>query len=260
MRTPPTVKSVDVKISSLIEIINSMNPDKYFKFKFQDFCMDFFFDDDEDDEGGDSDDVDTAFLEEEDFRSILEKVEACHIIRDGENKDLFSYTFSFGIFIFYSYLDFCLKSAYVGKKNMKRFSEKIIKTYFDENFPKMIFDYYFYIKRAGNSSIEQETILQAEVIFPFFKELAEFQFSFHGPANVEENKEDIDAIGESIKTSYSCYINTICLSFSNFINFLNSVRIMDELAQVGLEKMYNVGEQLEKEKKENENGSDCTCL
>lgn len=253
------MKNIDKKISSLIEVINSMKPDKYFKFKFQDFCMDYFsFDEieenDEDnkyentEEYEESEDGESAFLSEEDFQSIVKKVEDCNIIKEGEHKELFTNSFSFGMFIFHSYVDYCLKSAYVGRKNMKRFCEKIMKDYLYKDFPKIVFDYYFYVKRPGNSSVEQNTIAQTETTFPFFKDLVEFQFSFHGPTNNAVNQEHINMIGESIKNSYMCYINTICLSFSNFTNYLNSLRIMDELAQCQSEEMYNT------EKKENENG------
>ena len=41
------MKNVPQKIGTLVNIVNTMNPEKYFKAKFQDFCVDLFFNEDE---------------------------------------------------------------------------------------------------------------------------------------------------------------------------------------------------------------------
>jgi len=234
------MKNVPQKVNTLFEVMNSLMPEKYLKFKFQDFCVDLFF----------SEEEVGAFILEEDYQDILAEVEKSGIILDGPNKEILLRSFAFGIFMFYSYADFCLKSASLTKRSMKRFTEKVSNNYFGDNFPQLIFDYYNYIKREGNSALEQETIAQTEAIFPFFSDLAEFQFSFHSPTDDEDrDKEDI---GVSIKNSYSCYINTICLSFSTFVNFLNSLSIFNELASVEPDGII--------EKKETDNGTSDTDL
>jgi len=214
------MKNFDKKVETLIEIINTMNPEKYFKFKFQDFCADLFF----------SGDEPGAFSLEDDFVGIWEALDKADIIHEGEQRDLFMDSFTYAVFIFHSYVDFCLKTAYVSRNNMKRFSDKISSNYFNDDFPNIIFEYYRYIKRNGNSDLEKETIIKTEEVFKFFNDLGEFQFSFKGPSDMEF-KEDVNQIGDTIKTSYICFINTLCLSFSNFINFLNSQSIANELSE-----------------------------
>lgn len=212
------MKNVDKKINTLVGVINSLDPEKYFKFKFQDFCVDLFFSEDE-----------GAFFVDEDFVVIWDKVDKSNVIKQGDNRDLFLHSFSFALFIFYAYVDFAMKTTYVSKRGMKRFCKKISKGYFAEGFPESIFEYYFYIKREGNSSLEQESIISTEAMFPFFSELSEFQFSFKSPLE-NPSEEEYGNIGESIKNAYMCYINTVCLSFSHFVNFLNSFAIVNEIS------------------------------
>ena len=172
------MKNIDKKIELLIEVINSYNPDKYFKSKFQDFCFDMFFSD----EPG-------AFMLEQDFISIRDKVDKSDIINATINRDIILNSFSFGIFIFRAYTDFCLKIAFLTEKGMKRFSKKVLEKYFNENFTEVIFEYYKYMKRKGNIKIEQESIVRTEKIFTFFDDLSEFQFSLAAPKELQEMKQ-----------------------------------------------------------------------
>lgn len=220
------MKHIDKKIEVLKEVINSMDPAKYLKFKFQDFCTDMFF----------SGDQVGAFMDDDDFKIIFEQVDNSGIISEGPHRDILLHSFSFGIMMFYSYVDFCLKTAYLTRPSMKRFCNRVVTEYFNEDFPKLVFEYYFYIKRNGNSSLEQETIVESESTFKFFNDLSEFQFSFQKPISENDDedneRENVNAMGEMIKNSYGCYINTICLSFSTFLNYLNSLEIANELSVV----------------------------
>jgi len=227
------MNKIEKKINTLLYVINSNDPEKYFKSKFQDFCVDMFF----------SDDGEGAFILDEDYLEIRDFVDASDIIIDGINKDILVSSFSFGLFIFYGYTDFCLKSVALNKPGMKRFSEMVLNDYFYDDFPSKVFGYYSYLKRTGNLNLEKESISVSEAIFPFFEELSEFQFSFTSPKNDdgdnEEEENDSDnvkdtensnKIGNLIKNSYSCYVNTICLSYSNFINFLNCLKLSEEFS------------------------------
>lgn len=222
------MKNIDKKINTLINVINTKNPEKYFKYKYQDFCSDIFL--------SYMDEVENfgpAFLFEEDYSLIKSSVIDSNFIKKIDDDDeLIVDSCSFAIFIFYSYTDFCMKISYLTERGMKKFIDTISEEYFKKQFPQSIFDFYTYIKKDGNSLLEKESISSTETAFPFFEGLSDFKFSFNIPIKEEKDKNDINKIGNDIKRSYSCYINTLCLSYSNFLNFLNSFVIYDELGSI----------------------------
>jgi len=221
------MKTIDKKICEFYRILNEMDADKYFKHKFQNFCIDMFLTDVNPEDEMETEDNDAAFLIDNDFIEIMNQVENKKIIHEGEHKDLFLKSFTFAVLMFYSYVDLCAKYSYLSKSNMKRFIDKFENDFFTEDFPKVICDYYFYIKRKENTDMEKQFIALTEKRFPFFKELSKFTCDFI-PSQSMNNPEDIALISESIKNSYICYINTLCLGFSVLLNYFNGVSLLEE--------------------------------
>ncbi|MFW5890603.1 MAG: hypothetical protein ACOCUI_00110 [bacterium] len=211
------MKYIDKKIDTLYDVINTSKPESFFKIKFQEFCTDLFF-------GNDG-----PYFEDEDYVFIWNKMYKSDLLKDNEYREMCVHAASFSLFIYYAYVDFCLKNAFLTRKSMKIFTNKVNENYFANNYPDFIFDYYKYLKRKGNENIEKESTLEVDKKFPFFKNMNEYRFSFNVQKE-EDSEESIKEIENALKISYGSYITFLSISFSTLINYLNAFTDFEKIA------------------------------
>ena len=242
------MKNVPKKTKTLINIINSCNPDDFLKYRFHDFCQDLIY--------GNSDL--SAYLSIDDFLDIYEKVietgmlfsdskdyvdeeddyeEVCFedggLIENGYDEPFFDdqhFYFSFGIYAFKCYAKHCFAVARTTKNDMKKFCDLIDEKYFNENFYKNIIEYYFYFKRDENIDMEKVEIDNMVEAFYFFETMANIDF-FYGSSD-DDDKEYLKNMGEYIKLNYVCYLESLYLAFANFLNFLDNLMFMDDIGLI----------------------------
>jgi len=222
---------VEVKIDKLIDFINQSDIDEFLKFRFNSICQDMLFDEWKDI---------SPYYTESSFLNIFEKVTNSQLFipseeeRDDMEDEFTTYEaiefknafVSFGIFMFKSYIQLCLKAFTSTHRGMSNFSKKIDSYIFERDYTDRIIEFFAYHRRDGNEGMEDESIDATTKLFKVLDKMAEMNFVY----DFAKEMEDLDGTIEFVKDSYLCYLESIHLCFCHFHNDLNAMIFKEQMS------------------------------